>query len=181
MEQLIDYANHENQNIQKAALECIRNLCIDKQACLDIMELGYNQLIENLVQSKHITQTFQIIRNIWIQQKPCFFGFFNEPSFVDSLLSVLRSDDPDAQKASLDLVEYLINAKNEKYTTLLIQSNVIMSLRHLLLSTHKQKAAALFARVNLKDPWQTIEQGWRHKDKRRPKPMKPKSKKKSIY
>jgi hypothetical protein len=182
VEQLFKYSTHENENIRVVSLENIRNLCIDKQSCGDILEIGFTSLCQNLFEGKQVTHTMQIIRNIWVQQEQCFYQFYNEPGFIDSLAYVLRSGEADAQRASLDLVEYLLNTHHVKYIETLITHNILQSLQFALTSPHKKKALALYVKLKKyrfkEDPWLEIQKGWKKVESKR---SDTKKKKKLIY
>jgi hypothetical protein len=170
---LVGYATHEKDSIRRLSLECIRNLCIDKPSCIEIMELALPVLFKNLSTCEHITQTIQIIRNIWFQQRDCFLEIFHRPEFIDTLLFVLRKGDVDAQKASLDILEKFAATENPHYISLLLQHGAIWSLQRLLHCGLKDRAVLVLEKLNVvgqtmkpkEDPWECISLGWSQKDR----------------
>jgi hypothetical protein len=169
---LVGYATHEKDSIRKLSLDCIRNLCIDKPACLEVMELALPVLFKNLASGDHITPTIQIIRNIWFQQRICFLEIFHRPEFVDGLLFVVRRGDSDGQRASLDIIEKLIAAENIHYTSTLLQHGLLWSLQRLLQGPLKDRVATILEKMQATihtmkpkdDPWVSIALGWSQKD-----------------
>ncbi|KAJ3322851.1 hypothetical protein HDV06_002712 [Boothiomyces sp. JEL0866] len=189
--QLFKLSENPNETIARTSLQCIRNLCIDDEACTTIQQVGLGRMFETVKQRKPDLriETFQIIRNIFLISPDCFDKIYRQICFIPELVSSL-SQTPELQKCALDIIEFLIDKKQDNYRILLLDCGVQSALLDLISknSVYKKQACGMF--VNLKsfkskfldcDIWKTVLRQWDEDDKkyaRKRATVKPKKKKK---
>ena len=124
-------------------LSLIRNLCIDRISCNQVVQIGYEYLLRHLIRGsiQVRTECSQIIYNVMIQN-PNHFELFHSldeliPEYLASLTLNFKSHKSKLlQHCSLDLITFLMNIddalKRVSYRQELIKYGVIQSLHGLL-------------------------------------------------
>ncbi|KAJ3313241.1 hypothetical protein HDV04_002225 [Boothiomyces sp. JEL0838] len=173
---LFKLSEHTNEIIAKTSLECIRNLCIDDQACTTILQVGLERMFETIKERKPDLriETMQIVRNIFLISPDCFDKVFRQVCFIPEIVSSL-SQSADLQKCALDIIEFLVDKKQDNLKILLLDCGIQSALLEMIAknSPYTKTACKLF--INLKkfrlkfldcDIWKTVLRQWDDDDKK---------------
>ncbi|KAJ3093016.1 hypothetical protein HDU96_002549 [Phlyctochytrium bullatum] len=180
--------------ILNAALECVRNLCIDAKSCTNFLRSGGNVILKLLLTSPSGSETqavsLAILRNLIVQNEECFRSLIlcdddDEVGIglgggVDSLSTNLllevisglaSSDVAGVQRYSLDILVLAVTKGGEKVKNLLLEEGCLRPLLVIIdTSTDSlNQEVALFCYKELKpdedDPWVRIRRIWDENDK----------------
>jgi hypothetical protein len=166
------------QPYSSLAFELIRNLAIDAKACISIIECA--RYLDTIIQSGHKIlrlESFQILRNIMLQNLACFGAVFSRPSFLLEIqCNLTQYDDNSLVLCSLDIIDHLLSQPLENYGFELISLGFQNSLSCIVYlkkgpeiisraMTIKGKLLTLLKARELQvDPWKAVCLQWNQQD-----------------
>ncbi|KAI9104973.1 armadillo-type protein [Phlyctochytrium arcticum] len=170
-----------HSSLRLVALACLRNLCIDDDACLLITSMGIPKLFELLFDESPAirAESLTVLRNLILQNRYCFDTFFDTDNFTEEVIADLSSTDSDIlQRCAIDIVHCYVSKGDMTHQRVLFEQDCLPAL---LISIEVgndsgRLAAAAFkilqayeARtvLNCKDHWSRIWGEWKAQDKER--------------
>ncbi|KAI8906773.1 armadillo-type protein [Gorgonomyces haynaldii] len=131
--------------VRRVALQCLRNLCIDQDACRKILYTAIPK-IQQLIHRRDNPfrlETIQIVRNLIVQSEQCFQKIYVQDGFLGEIVDCIRSSDTLIQGCALDIVRFFISCKNNNVMDDLINEGCKNGL--LIPMTHQNENASCAA------------------------------------
>eukprot|EP00842_Homolaphlyctis_polyrhiza_P001044 jgi/Hompol1/1940/HPOL_001412-RA len=168
-----------NIPLQKQALSCIRNLCIDEASCSLILTMGMSKLLDLLYHGAQGIQLecLQIIHNLIIQHDPSFQEIYNSDGFIAEIVASLCSSQLETQACAIEFIRFCLDKVDVVASACndLIEAGCLSALLVPAEERNQNSAAAAQCFEKLHefekklnasgDPWTRIWKEWKEEDR----------------